>query len=137
MITDKDIKIAHDEFASAGGCLVGSYRAMEAALIKYEEWRLIETAPKDGTPFLALIGGIPYKARYDEHGIFIWYMHSNHANGASYRVHEINGVEMLEKTKDEEYDYRPTTMIWKRGFNDTPTHWKRLIMPKDVKEGEK
>ena len=40
-------------------------------------WQSIETAPKDGTNFLALIGDQPYEARFDERGRVVRFMHTN------------------------------------------------------------
>ncbi len=94
-----------------------------SALPKETGWRPIETAPKDGTKFLALIGGIPYAAKYDEHDRFIWYMHSNKADGNTYRIHNIDGLKLKEQIKEAEYDYQPSALLWKRGFNDTASHW--------------
>ncbi len=92
-------------------------------------WKPIETAPKDGSEFIALIGGLPYKARYDEIGRFIWYMHINRATGGSYLVHKIDGKRLLEEIKAKEYDYQPSGCFWKRGMEDKPTHWMPLPPP--------
>ena len=92
-------------------------------------WRPVETAPKDGTEFIVLIGGLPYKARYDEHGRFIWYMHLNRAPGVSYKVHQIDGETLYERLTEAGYDCQPTGVMWKKGFEDKPTHWMPLPNP--------
>lgn len=93
------------------------------------EWNDIKTAPHD-KPFLALIGGIPYKAKYDEHGRFIWYMHTDCGEGAEYCVHKENGLTLLEKTREAKPRYEPRGILWCDGLNDNPTHWTEYTEPK-------
>ena len=94
---------------------------VEAALASM--WQPIETAPKDGSEFLCLIGGVPYKAKYDSFGRFMWKMHTNCGVGAAYMVHKIDGLRLLEQTKEAEYNYKPSWVLWINGFKDRPTHW--------------
>ncbi|KKK55021.1 hypothetical protein LCGC14_3078770 [marine sediment metagenome] len=94
------------------------------------QWREIKTAPKDGKPFLALIGGLPYAAKYDKHGRFVWYFHSDRSSGPVYRIHEIDGKRLLEETKPQPpRDYQPTGHFWVNGFSDEPTHWMPFPEP--------
>lgn len=87
-------------------------------------WQPIETAPKDGTVFEALIDGLPYKAKYDEFDRFIFCMHSNLANGAAYKIHNIDGKRLLEEIRPTGYDYQKSWTIWKKGFDHEATHWR-------------
>lgn len=94
------------------------------------EWQPIETAPKDGFEFFALIDGLPYKAFFDELGRFIRLTHSNRSLGKRYRVHEIDGKELLEVISEGAKDnYQVTQMVWQSGFEHKPTHWMPLPPP--------
>ena len=87
----------------------------------------IETAPKDGTHFLALIGGLPYEARFDEQGRFIRFIHTNIAPGAVWKIHHQGGRELREQLlPPEKPQHVPTGMIWQNGFDFKPTHWAPL-----------
>lgn len=97
--------------------------------IKLEGWQLIETAPKDGSLFIAKIGGAIYAAYYDKDDRFCWVMHSNKASGRIYKKEIIDGVEFQKEiTPEGEADYQPERKIWIRGFKDKPTHW--IPLPK-------
>jgi hypothetical protein len=101
------------------------------------EWRPIGEAPKDGTEFYSLIDGLPYLSKYDEHGRFLRCNHGNAAPGASYRVHEINGVRLLEELTPAEYDYQKQWNIWKLGFSHKPSHWcPAMPLPPAPKGGD-
>lgn len=98
-------------------------------------WQLIETAPKGGTHFLALLGGLPYEAKYDEYDKFIWYTHSDHATGPVYRIHEIDGKRLLEETEPKGAPkFKITGLSWRTGFEKSPTHWAPLPEPQDPAE---
>ncbi|MGF6211827.1 hypothetical protein [Comamonas sp. 4034] len=98
-----------------------------AAREKAGRWQPIETAPKDGSHFLALIGGLPYEARFDEHGRFIRFIHTNVAPGAVWKIHQHDGREMREQhLPPEEPRYIATGMIWQNGFDVEPTCWSPL-----------
>jgi hypothetical protein len=93
-------------------------------------WQPIETAPKDGTPFLCWLSGLPYAARYDKYGRLIWYWHRNHATGPAHRVHIVDGRRMLEEIKPEDRpDYQVSGMLWVNGFEAKATHWMPLPSP--------
>lgn len=94
------------------------------------EWKTIDSAPRDGSVFCALIDRLPYLCRYDEDGRFIRYTHNNIATGASYLVHYIDGKRLLEQTKEAEYDYQVEGSLWKLGFKHEPTHWQEWQPPK-------
>ena len=97
------------------------------------KWQPIETAPKDGKTFLALVGGLPYAAKYDKDGRFIWYWHSDQACGPTHLVHEIDGKRLLEEIKVQPpHDYQPSGHLWVNGFSGEPTHWMPLPEPPDV-----
>ncbi len=94
------------------------------------EWRLIETAPKDGTPFLAWISGLPYAAKYDKDGRFIWYWHTDMACGPSYIIHDVDGKRLLEETRPQDpHDFQIIGHLWVNGFDDTPTYWMPITDP--------
>ena len=94
------------------------------------DWQPIETAPKDGTPFLAWISGLPYAAKYDEDGRFIWYWHSDTAFGPSYQIHTIDGKRLLEETKPQDpHKFEVQGHLWVNGFDDNPTFWTPLDKP--------
>ncbi|MFA9286447.1 hypothetical protein ACCQ08_16785 [Comamonas sp. SY3] len=97
-----------------------------------DRWQPIETAPRDGTHFLALIGGLPYEARFDEQGRFIRFIHTNIAPGAVWKIHHQGGRELREQhLPPEEPRYVPTGMIWQNGFDFKPSHWAPLpVAPK-------
>ena len=98
------------------------------------DWQPIETAPKDGTAFLAWISGLPYAAKYNEHGRFIWYWHSDTAEGPGHRIHNItlDGEEkrLLEETISRgPAKYEVRGLLWVDGFDDNPTYWTPLNKP--------
>lgn len=97
-------------------------------------WMSIETAPKDGTLFYSLIDGIPYMSKYDKYGRFIWLNHSNIGQGASYKIHNINGKRLLEEVSEKKYNYQKEWTIWKKGFDFIPTHWMPLPTPPESEE---
>lgn len=100
------------------------------------DWKEFETAPKCGKLFYCLIDKLPYIARYDEHGRFVWCNHSNVATGASYRVHNIGGKRLLEEIKEAEYSYQRQWILWKLGFKHKPTHWAEYSKPASIEHPE-
>ncbi len=100
-------------------------KLMEEVMSK---WKSIETAPKDGTKFIALIDGIPYAAMYvmnNGNANLQWWMHIDRAEGESYyKSTDINGNEVrtMIKAKDK-YDYKPSCLGYKLGMEVNPTHW--------------
>lgn len=94
-------------------------------------WKPIETAPRDGTKFLALVGEAIYVAEYDGK-MFVWYSHSNKASGRHYKILQIDGVEyQKEITPAQEPNYQVCGHIYIRGFKDEPTMWTELELPKE------
>ena len=90
------------------------------------EWQPIETAPKDGTRFIAKIGNAIYAAYYRDDS-FRWIMHLNQASGRSYKKVVIDGIEYQQELMPEgERNYQPQALIWLGGFEDKPTHWLPL-----------
>jgi hypothetical protein len=95
---------------------------------KSSNWLPFESAPKDGTPFLALIDGLPYKAEYHD-GRFVWYMHGNVSEGPIYKRcfdHSYDKKALYEIVEAEEPNYKPQSYLWKRGMENKPTHWFKL-----------
>lgn len=91
------------------------------------QWQKIETAPRDGVHFYALIDGLPYLSYFDEFGRFIRITHTNHATGKAWVVHVIDGKELLELVnKGEPDNYQQSNLIWQSGFDHKPTHWMPL-----------
>ena len=102
------------------------------------KWQPIDTAPRDGTPFLAKIGGLPYRARYDELGRFMWCWHRDTGTGPAYSIHKIDGKKLLEEIKPRDKpDYQPTWTLWTAGFDATPTHWASEPVDATPPEGER
>ena len=91
-----------------------------------ENWQSIETAPKDGTRFIAKIGEAIYAAYYNN-GRFCWIMHSNQSAGRIYQKINIDGIDYQKEIQPEkEANYQPEAKIWVKGFEDKPTHWMPL-----------
>jgi hypothetical protein len=92
------------------------------------EWMPIETAPKDGRDFIALVGGLPYMAHYDEFGRMVRMTHCNRRGyGRSYTTHQVDGkalIEILSEGEDDSYEVQG--ILWARNFNHKPTHWMPL-----------
>jgi len=88
----------------------------------------IETAPKDGRDFIALVGGLPYMAHYDEFGRMVRMTHCNRRGyGRSYTTHQVDGkalIEILSEGEDDSYEVQG--ILWARNFNHKPTHWMPL-----------
>jgi hypothetical protein len=95
-------------------------------------WQDISTAPRDGTEFLALLNGLPVKAKYDELGRFIWFAWCDMAQGPGYKCHDglIEGKRLLEEYQPkEDPKWEITAFIWRSGFEAKPTHWMPLPPP--------
>lgn len=94
------------------------------------QWLPIESAPRDGAYFYALIDGLPYCAFFDEYGRFIRVTHSNIAKGPTYQLHRIEGKELREMLSEAEPAfYVKVHMIWQAGFDHQPTDWMPLPQP--------
>lgn len=104
-------------------------------LRKAQEWQDIASAPKDGSTFLCMISGLPYAARYDKNGRFIWFWHDDAAEGPSYIVHNKDGKRLLEvlKPKDDAR-YIIQGHLWVNGFDEKPTHWMPLRPPQSLQD---
>jgi starvation-inducible outer membrane lipoprotein len=86
------------------------------------EWRSIDSAPKDGTTFLAHIGGAVYKAGYTtgRTAVFMWSMHIDKSDGGE---------------NFDEANYKARATAYLHGFKDKPTHW--MPLPKIDRSKEK
>lgn len=99
------------------------------------EWRPIETAPRDGTPFLATQGGEVYVAAYV----------GSEPRRIAFRTHQLR-VESKRRVIDAEMDGEPVKAevpveqpwpekfhhdwcYWTRGFDFKPTHWHHIDAP--------
>lgn len=96
------------------------------------EWQPIETAPRDGTRFLAGQGGEVYEARYDD----------NKSPRLCFRTHSLfteekhriisavmDGREVKAKVETDtpwKETFRHDWTYWTRGFDFKPTHWMPL-----------
>ena len=106
--------------------------AREKALREALEWRPIETAPKDGTPFIALNHDLEvWVSRIDEHDRLQFRTNGRH-EPRSFEVKNINGEKWMKE--DEEYananeQWRNEWCLWSRLYEFKPTHWLPLPKP--------
>ena len=93
-------------------------------------WLPIDTAPKDGTAFLALnVDREIWVARYAAEARPRLTFRTNHLRTPeTFIIHEINGKRLLERIESandvETWDSHWT--IWTRGYTFAPTDWAPL-----------
>lgn len=93
-------------------------------------WQTIDSAPRDGTPFLALNHDCEvWVARADREDPQRWVFRKNELlEPRAFRVHHIGGKELLEQYDDgRREEWRSVWCYWTRGYKFSPTHW--LVLP--------
>jgi hypothetical protein len=104
------------------------------------EWQPIETAPKDGTRFIARQDGEIYEARYSKEMNLMFRIHALRVESK----HRIVAAEMDGKTVRAEVPveqpwpetFRHDWCFWTRGFEFRPKHWMPLPSPPDLEGGQ-
>ena len=96
------------------------------------EWQSMESAPKDGTPFIALNHDREvWTARYDDQGRLNYRTNSYH-EPRRFEIIKHDGEELLREDKDfakRNECWRSDWTIWSRLYEFKPTHWMPLPTP--------
>lgn len=96
------------------------------------DWQPIETAPKDGTPFVALNHDLEiWAARYDDIGR-ISYRQNYRYEPRSFTIVNHYGEELMREDKefaDKNECWRNDWVFWSRLYDFSPTHWMPLPAP--------
>lgn len=97
-------------------------------------WKPIETAPRDGTPFLAAQGQEVYMASWRDEGRALAFLQHSLRVESKHRVIwvELDGQKVeahvpIEKPWFEEYKHY--WCYWTDGFEFKPTHWAPIERP--------
>ena len=99
------------------------------------KWQPIETAPKDGTTFLALNHDREvWAAKIDKYGRALFRTNAL-SEPRRYEIVRHNGEELLREdkqyAKDNEH-WASNWTIWTRGYEFKPTHWMPLPPPPEA-----
>ncbi len=104
------------------------------------EWQPIETAPKDGTEFLAKQDGEIYHAKFQADGRFVFRTHTLW-EPREHRLIKVKvevdgeGVDAQVLPNEGPVEFLHSWTYWTRGGNFWPTHW--MPMPETLEnEGE-
>lgn len=100
-----------------------------------EEWKPIESAPKDGKPLQVWQDGEIYVAKYTDGSParLCWRTHQNFEHSKHHLIDaEFEGKSVKAKLPYDEpwkEEYRHDWTLWTRGFEFKPTHWRPLPKP--------
>jgi hypothetical protein len=99
------------------------------------QWRDIASAPKDGTPFLALNHDREvWVTRYDDSGRIMFRTHGRH-EPRKFTIVKHNGEDLLREDRayaEENECWQNNWTLWTRLYEFTPTHWMPLPPPPTV-----
>lgn len=96
------------------------------------DWQPIETAPKDGGPFIVLnCDREVWVAKRDKHGRMLFRTNQRH-EPRKYEIVQVDGEELLREDKayNEEHEcWMSNWTVWARLYEFAPTHWMPLPDP--------
>jgi hypothetical protein len=102
-----------------------------AAIAAMQEWQPIETAPRDGTPFVALNADLEcHVAKFDDDGRMCRRSHQQRFA----QTHIVRGDDKI--LKDEQFSFDTSWSLWTRGYDFEPTHWQPLPSPPKAREAD-
>lgn len=97
------------------------------------EWQDIDSAPRDGTPFLALNSDFEvWVAKYEQRHGRLCFRQNHWRDSYKYIVREIDGCEWRHYSQDFGRDNSGWTnhwSLWTKGYEFQPTHWLPLPHP--------